>query len=328
MKCFFMTEASKATGYGHLFECLTLAEGLRKHDPVFLLYDSDAEAGKVAEGKGFSIEYITPEDIRTHAGIRGSLVILNTRKNKIELQNLLKKSADKLLLIDELGDKEINCDILINFSLCEEWTESYTFLNDASCFTGPDYYPLREEFKMAKGRVAKNRDILVSLGGVDRSRTALSLAGVFSDMDKFTCTYIIGPGCGYTAEDIHKLTHGKADQKVITYPDNFAEVLASHRLLISSGGDTLYEAAYLGVPAVVMWEDYHERTQGQSFLDRGAAVSVVKWDGSDRDNFKMKVNMILDDTKMLDRVSGISERLVDGSGIERIKNIIEKEIAE
>jgi spore coat polysaccharide biosynthesis predicted glycosyltransferase SpsG len=156
------------------------------------------------------------------------------------MQRALRDKCKKLVVIDELGNKKLDCNAIINFGLCEEWLSSYSCPETVRKFFGPAYYPLREEFVIARERKKKcpKPKVLISLGGADRTRTTLFLAELLSEIDKFEFTYVIGPGFDFGKDEVFKRTKGKTNHKVVQCPENLAQLMAQHSLIFSFGGNT------------------------------------------------------------------------------------------
>ena len=329
MKYVFFTEASQQVGYGHLFEVLSIAGSLPKQEVCFVLMDSAPAAADIIRRKGYSqIEQVKKEGIDRLSSLESSCIVMDTRSNSLWLQKKLRQMAKHLVVIDELGNKQLFCDTLINFSLCDSWIKSYSFDEQPHSLTGPQYYPLRREFAQAGNRqdYCASKKVLVSLGGADRTRTTLKIAEIFSGVEGFEFAYIIGPGFNFGRKEVLLKTQGKSNHKVIENPANFSEILLQQALLISSGGNTLFEAAYCGVPAVVLWEDTHESAQGQAFERRGTAL--VFGCGEKINEFslraKKEIASLVNNEQRLFQMSNAGRKLVDGKGCARIADSLRK----
>jgi spore coat polysaccharide biosynthesis predicted glycosyltransferase SpsG len=317
MSCTIFTQASHQVGYGHIYECLAIAEYLSPADIDFLLLESSPEAEQLVRQRGYRVRRLEADDRGKLDLPASSCLLMNLRDNSALWQKRLKSQYKSLILIDELGDKQLFCDVLINFSICPQW-HHYLDGYQGPQFLGADFYPLRKEFiGLRQRRRAVDNKVLVSMGGADRTRTTLRLAEAFSDINDWEFTYVIGPGFGFGFEQIREKTKGRPNHRVINAPDKMAELMAGHRLMFSAGGDTLFEAAYLGIPTLVVWEDPHEELQGRAFADRGASL-VVGPAGRLTKTFLDEAIDLMRDPARFDRMAGAGPALVDGSGCSRI----------
>ena len=324
MRYIFFVEASTEVGYGHLYECLAISEYISKKDIKFLFFDSSDIAERIAREKGYTTQRIDGISLQNIELDNCECIIMNTRKNELSLQKYLKNKCNTLLLIDELGNKELDCDIIINFSICKEWLV-YKFNRSPRQFFGADFYPLRKEFINANKKMdaQHNGKVLVSMGGADRTRTTLLLAELFSEIESPEFTYLIGPGFNFREEQIREKTKGKLNHKIISYSENIAEVMAKHSIIFSAGGNTLFEAAYLGVPTMIVWEDHHERIQGGEFANKGVSLLLGSKDEIKSLSVLNKLNNLMNNRVLYEKMAANAQALVDGKGCIRIANILE-----
>jgi spore coat polysaccharide biosynthesis predicted glycosyltransferase SpsG len=129
---------------------------------------------------------------------------------------------------------------------------------------------------------------------------------------------------GLTAKAIDALGHLRV--RVIrppTWPGHVPVSMASEMLqsdvVVCSAGRTLYEAAHLGVPAVVMAQNAREATHrhlndGNVFLGLGRMVSSGK--------LRQTVELVLGDYEMRRDLS--QRAVVDGRGLDRVVFEVER----
>lgn len=318
----FFTEASQNVGYGHLMECIAIAEKCRNYSKTsFCLYNSDDKAAEILAEKDFpSIRTgHDSDDANVQIDRDYDWIFMNTRNNLYGQQNSLIARTANFIILDELGNKSINCHSLINFSINDQW-HKYEYKGEKTrLFFGPDYYPVRDSLREAReGFVQKNGTVLVTLGGADRTNTTIRLAQIFKDLRDIEVTYVIGPGSGLIEEDLHSILCDAPHQKVVKAPSNFDELMSSHQFIVSSGGNTLYEAAFLKKSILVVWEDAHEKIQGEIFEQRGLARVVG---GADLINSDLIIELVADGNPS-DEHGKSGPGIVDGQGLNRITSLI------
>ncbi|MBN1257427.1 MAG: hypothetical protein JXA52_06945 [Planctomycetes bacterium] len=322
-----VTEASERIGYGHLLECLAVASYLPKESVSFILIASDTAAGQLVAAQGYSACELDWPELMAKQWPTETTLLADTRENTPEMQAAIAASAQHFVLLDEFSGKELFCDAVVNFSIDPAW-HNYPSESKAKRYLGPKYYPLRQEFhaitKSARGNSALPR-VLITLGGADRTRSTLFLAECFAQIDSAVFTYIVGPGFNFGAGEIAQYTGGGANHQVITAPENFGELLAAQDVVISAGGNTLYEAAALGVPALVLWEDPHEEIQGQAFTQAGAAKMLGNAGKDAPEEIRKAVLELLTNDKALEKLAATGRKIVDGCGAQRIAAILKGE---
>ena len=326
MRYLFFTEASSAVGYGHLYESLAIAENIIDGMVEFILFESSDRAEALVRQQGYDVQSIQAAMLSVPEEINDACVVMDTRNNDISLQRAFRDKCKNLVIIDELGNKQLDCDAVVNFSLCEGWLSSYSCPETVRQFLGPAYYPLRKEFLSAreKNKKCPNIRVLISLGGADRTRTTLFLAELLSEIDNFEFTYVIGPGFDFGKDEVFERTKGKTNHKVVQCTENLARLMAQHSLIFSFGGNMLFEAAYLGVPAVIVWEDEHERVQGKAFEKKGTARVLGCASELKKPLIRKGFLELINNNGALRKMSISGQSLVDGKGCSRIADIIKR----
>jgi UDP-N-acetylglucosamine:LPS N-acetylglucosamine transferase len=97
-------------------------------------------------------------------------------------------------------------------------------------------------------------------------------------------------------------------------------------MVITAGGNTLMEAAASGTPALVTWEDPHERDQGEVFERLGAAIVLGKGELLDPSLLRQQTEKLLDSPETLSAMMIAGRRAVDGRGAVRIADVILEKI--
>lgn len=325
-KIFFLTEASDIVGYGHFYECLAIAKVLRKkHFEPFFFIKGNTKANEILKNEKFQQkEYYNSYDLMDKLIFHDNgIIIINLRWAVLEIMELVKRNGLISIIIDELGEKKIVGDYLINGSLIDEWHKyEYPEKKPVTLF-GPKYLIISENFSRFNGSQKYKRDqILISMGGVDRSRTTLKIIEALKDFQKLKKCVIIGPGFKEHIE-IETLKKIYCNFEYIEGCNDLSELIFSSDIVFSAGGDTLHESACVGTPAIVLWEDEHERIQAESFVREGCAINLGKGTVVSYNSIQEPVQSILDDNNLYQKMSEKGKNLVDGNGIFRLVQIIE-----
>jgi spore coat polysaccharide biosynthesis predicted glycosyltransferase SpsG len=187
---------------------------------------------------------------------------------------------------------------------------------------GLDYLPLEASYADEPTPLAdRGHDVLLSLGGADPTRATLRLLPGLGDFDS---TVVIGPGFVHAGEV--KRAAKALGIRYIQSPDGLQNLLRTHRMVITAGGNTLMEAAASGTPALVTWEDPHERDQGEVFERLGAAIVLGKGELLDPSLLRQQTEKLLDSPETLSAMMIAGRRAVDGRGAVRIADVILEKI--
>ena len=327
----FLAEASPQIGTGHVAECVCLRRVAKKAglNSVMVLNESGEFA--IKKHKGIQIlPDMTPSSLADFCRKNPStLFVTNFRRVSEEQVNALAESGALVACIDELGGTRLSCDLLFNGSIVEEW-HRYTSNNPRfRAFFGPAYFPMAEAF----GRLSRTRhftgpasNILVTLGGVDPTGATLRILDYFltggGNRGAAQINVVLGSGfshAGSVAQRIDRIN--EMGIHLHQSLPSLVPLLAQADVVFTAGGDTLYEAACLGTPAIVLWADDHQRIQAESFsrqgfgrvLGHGAEVALEDIEFSLR---------VFDDPLLRNDHSRAGRALVDGRGAERIIHLL------
>ncbi len=325
-----LAEASHRVGMGHLMEVLAVrtaadAAGLSTR----LVVNADAPLSGWSHGEGAVVRVpdFTPSSLRTLAS---DLVAEGCRAVVTDLRSI---TSDQLAVLagvglaavclDELGGRRLDCEAVINTSIVEAW-HCYTSTHPRfRLYTGPRYLPLARDY----GEVAAGvgplagpvRRVVVSLGGADPSgATAHVLEALGGVRSKIEWRVVIGPA--FSPEHrrrIHDVVRTGPGLVMLENVPGLARVLADADLIVTAGGNTLYECACLGIPALVLWEAPHERAQAEAFERAGFGRTVGQGNQVSADAV-LEAIAAFDDPSLRQAHGARGRRIVDGLGAERV----------
>ena len=123
-------------------------------------------------------------------------------------------------------------------------------------------------------------------------------------------------------QQLEPYLEGLVYQDYLNYWDYIqTDVLLSCDVVVTAGGNTLLEAACAGTPAIVLYEDPHEREQGEALEAMGFGRCLGAGTGLDRAAIA-KALELLDDPGERARLRARGRALVDGQGTARILDIV------
>ncbi len=324
----FWVEASREIGMGHLMECLALATEFSQapSPPIFAVSNYPA-AVELIESRGFRhissgtdsadavVSLARAENIGT--------VVVNHRSVKLLPLRALRSAGLKICVVDQMGKKPISADVLVNSTMIGEWLR-YEFPDGSpECLFGAEFAPLRKEFAASHESIRRfpsgGGHVLVCMGGVDRTGATMRLVEALRPLGTAVKKeFILGKGFAHF-EEFSRLI-AKADTS-FSWRQNVSD-LASRFLCsdiaFSAGGNTLYELACTGTPALVLWEDPHENLQGAEFQRHECAINLGNGISTAIEEITIRTKNLLGDSKRLEKMSKSGRTLVDGRGLERV----------
>ena len=146
------------------------------------------------------------------------------------------------------------CSLLVNQNLSAA-DALYAGKTEARLLLGPHYVMLRREFISLRGRIRaigpRARRLLITFGGVDpknASAVALSALGMAPDISGELIVGAANP----RAEHLAGMAGPLANATLVHDARDMAERIAATDMILSAGGTTIWEAAALGAPMMLV----------------------------------------------------------------------------
>lgn len=343
-------DASTDIGIGHIIRMVALAEALiERHWQVVFYYQNcpdnllekieatGAKIEKLPENEGNLIkeaDYLSKQADRTNA----SLVVLDGYLFDDEYQEAVSKCRALTMTMDDYQHcQRYHTDIILNQNPgTEDW--QYNCVRNATrLLLGTDYILLRSQFQaVSQPTRGPEFKIVITLGGADAdnvsgklldaaSKAALTLT---KSTDKSYKLILVCGGANphvtvlkSQIEQLQKTSGDTCQYELLTNVDNMAELLGSAHLVISAGGGTVWEAAYLGTAnMVVLLADNQKNII--KFADMGAVANLGNVNEIDYKTLPVKIIDLLQSDALI-KMPSIARRLVDGKGAQRVTSVVE-----
>lgn len=279
-----ITEGGRTSGFGHITRCISIADCFQKY--------------------GFSIKFVINGDDSIYSVLEERQIIMcNWIKYKDRLLEVLNHSS--IILIDsiEIADKQIveiqSTGVPIIFiddekrrnvlekGFVVDWTvlsnkKNYFFPKKKKVvyFLGSQYTPLREEYNAAKkNKIKENiQTIMVTFGGSDvRNLTPIFLKNLNDILPNCKKNIIIGSGFS-NLQEIEKFKDKNTNLILDATASKMIEVMQESDLAIASGGQTLYELAKIGTPAIAILLVENAKDDTFGWAKVGSISYIGRWD--------------------------------------------------
>lgn len=289
MNIAFRVDASLKIGSGHVMRCLTLADALRSAGAQchFICRDHTGNMAGLIASRGFKVSLLPASggdtstcrleaetrhavwlrtdwmsDAEQARGCLGSIpvdwLIVDHYAIDARWEQEMRPLCRRLMVIDDLADRQHDCDLLLDQNLYEAMETRYDKMVPAGCkkLLGPTYALLRPEFSIArKGlrhRTGQVSRVLVSFGGADPTneteKTLLALAGIGEG--RIEVDVVVGGGNPHK-ERIEEFCSSREGFRCHCMVDNMAELMAAADVAIGAGGATTWERCAVGLPSLV-----------------------------------------------------------------------------
>lgn len=359
MKIVFRVDGSMQIGTGHVMRCLALADGLADHGDTkihFICRYLPANLGKMIQEKGFELS-ILPASTQSNEGsslahsfwlgvlqevdARATLglilsdeydwLIVDHYALDICWEQMLRPAVKKMMVIDDLADREHDCDILLDQNLYADQEIRYKGKLPNQCRTliGPRYTLLRKEFaeyrQMVRPRANNVTNILVFFGGMDandfttRAITALSQITDF----KFLVSVVIGDQHP-NKEEVEALCQ-RLGYICYVQTAKMAELMANADFAIGAGGGTVWERACLMLPTLSIPTAQHQVKQ----LGDIALTGITYTFDAEKytiEKIQKHIEALIENSTLRHLLSVRSAETVDGKGVGRVVQFLRSEL--
>lgn len=236
---------------------------------------------------------------------------------KYSIQNFYKSRSKKLIILDDITKKKYISDILI---VCQKKIESKISKGkNTKLYNSYEYFPLETKFnsfiKRKKKINKKIKKISVFLGGGFYFNEYLKIAKLLSDKN-YDVDFIIG----YEIKKNFLIKILKLNRKFKTYisPTNLPGLLFKSDLIISGGGYTKIESAYLKIPLIPIPIHRHQIELCKDFRKEYGIDYILK----SNINRLLNKRIISYNYKKRKKVSKLFEKNFFENGINHIQKII------
>ena len=255
----FITEGSSEMGMGHVYRSLTFAKELMTNlgaKIYFLTKSSENIIKKIEEENFTTIKLKNDEEIVDYVTkLNIDAVIID---NLVFNENILKKIKDsmKIVIVDNITSKNNEyADIVISLVRSNFVNKNFFDKNiKTKFFCGPKYLMLRDEFDTLRKKEnlkPEIEDILLIFGGSDPSNLTSRVLEKLNE--NMRINIVLGPEFKHFDNLNQTLErHGNKNIIIHNQPDNIAELMYNADLVITSPGLSMFEAAYIGSPVLVI----------------------------------------------------------------------------
>lgn len=283
MKVVFRVDSSLEIGSGHLMRCLELGRLIKKNGArvIFLCRELEGHLSYLVEKNGFELIllYTTKGCFKNLVGYEKWLKVKQTLdveqciesldREIVDLlvvdhyaldkkwEILIRPYANKVMVIDDLANREHECDVLLDQNYYENMDIRYFNLINENCrkFLGLKYVLLREEFyiQRIKKRDGKIKRIVIFFGGSDLTNETIKVLDAIKtlDLNNITIDVIVGE-LNKNKEKIREFCSEINGCNYYCQIENIAEIMNLADLAICAGGTNMWERCYLQLPSVVI----------------------------------------------------------------------------
>ena len=230
------------------------------------------------------------------------------------------------LIFDDDGEKShYNSNIILNQNLHgkSEWYDSKKE-NYTKLLIGTDFTLLRNEFldfqDYKKNIKNKANHILITLGGSDVKNYSLKILNILNELsfNDFEVIVLIGANNIHENELNSFINNSNLKVEILKNISNMPEIMKWADLAFSSGGTTVWELAFMGVPTIVGATSHVEEVLLTGLNEHNLFKTVGKLENLDKNELINIFDYLINNKDAREKMSIDGQKFIDGFGSKRV----------
>jgi UDP-2,4-diacetamido-2,4,6-trideoxy-beta-L-altropyranose hydrolase len=347
----FRTDASTRIGTGHVMRCLTLADALRDAATPcrFICREHPGNLIDLIRRRGHAVHVLPASAERANASSRyagwlgssweddaadcvaaldsepAACLVVDHYALDARWEARLRAHCGRLFVIDDLADREHDCDLLLDQNLGRD-AGDYRRLVPPRCqvLAGTSYALLRPEFaalrtaSLQRRRSTGMRQLLIALGGVDKDNVTGQLLVAMKDCELPAGSRIVvamgalAPWVAEVRDAAARLPHAA---EVLVGTEQMAELMAASDLAIGAAGTMAWERCCLGLPTLTLVIADNQQAGARALAAAGASLPL------DLPVTPASLAAVMAralEPQTLRAMQDAAARVTDGGGVERV----------
>ena len=308
-----LTEAGGSVGYGHLMRCLAIAN--HANSEIYVHSDGEYPKNNLIKPCQWRTELNRLTDMIPDS----SSILVDSYLAQNDLYEILSEKYKFVSVLDDYNRIEYPVSLIINPGVKQLNYNNQT----AKVVGGNEYIILRDEIiqHKRKSNYDEYENLLITFGGSNAISTYENLMPLLSGLSKMRINIITGN------INISIILSKKYDFPNINWygqanASEMAALMFRSDLCVCSGGQTLHELAYIGVPAICIETGKDQKNNIDGYFDHGFLLNKFSLKTS---NLLKKLHRVLSDytdAQLRKEVSDKGKFLVDGQGANRIAGLL------
>jgi len=362
VRVIFRVDASLDIGTGHVMRCIALAGELkkRKFDVTFITRDIKGHlcriikqvgfkniilqaSNKVAKNKECDLPHAHWMSVTWREDAEETLyaigneicdwLIVDHYAIDYRWHQVLRSKSKKIMVIDDLANRKLDCDLLLDQNFYLEPLIRYKKLIPHKCLAllGPKYMLLREEFlqkKLLRNNLKKDRvNILVFMGGADFTNETAKVIQALDAIKgfEFHANIIVGD-TNIFVPTIRSMCNKRGYITLYQNISNISDLCRCSDIAVGAGGVATLERCFMGLPSLVMLTADNQ-VETTLALDKVGAIKCIGWHNeNDHSTISRAILLFLKNLNILKSMSAASKKIFEKDnfcGVNGIVNIIE-----
>ena len=352
MKIVFRVDSSEKIGIGHVSRCLVLANKLKCKGAhiEFICKDLVGHVCDVIKEQGFIVHMIdepSPQLPTTNVSlgrhrhcwqndVDASTAVLESNSLSdwlvvdhyeldLKWELALRRVTKKIMVIDDLANREHDCDLLLDQNFYQNRLVRYTGLVPDRCtkLLGPQYALLRPEYEYVGNSISIRdgivKNILVCFGGSDPvNQTAKVIEAVCQLRLNNVNVHVVVGRSNPWRERIRSMCDEVGNFQFYYDVTDMANLMREADFFIGAGGSTTWERCAAGLPALIVAIADNQREISKAVAAFGAAEYLGTYQEVSVEDLRDAIRRIIRSPETLKVMSKSAMQLSDGIGVTRV----------
>ena len=339
-------DADSRIGIGHMMRCMALAQAF-KEKGIRVTFISRCPEDRLRNsitrgGFGFiPVERPFPEPadlvltLNTLKELEGSnggrepvCLILDGYHFQPDYHRAIRNEGFLLIVIDDMAHVDYyHTDILINYNVHALWFK-YACDKDTLKLLGTEYTLLRNDFSRFRDWnrhiPEKAKNIVITFGGSEKRDLTRKVLEAFKRIGDEDLNVIALTGEEDVRGDFSQMAGDMSlsHVKLLPYVDDMPSLLSWADLAVSACGVTSLEAAFMGLPSIVITVEKNQEGIGERLQDLRVAQHLGEMEDIDPEFLAGSICDLIRNQACRREMSENGRKLVDGKGSERVCTLI------
>lgn len=356
MKIVIRTDASVEIGTGHVMRCLTLAHQFKKKGvdvfficrefkgnlisliqkqefPVFVLPAKKGHNHWQWIKENWEIDALETKELIKQIDSKIDLMIVDHYELDEKWEKMIRSSAEKIMVIDDLANRPHDCDLLLDQNYYLNSKTRYNKLLPNSCIQllGPNYLLLREEFlfidplKIKRDGTVNN--ILIFFSGTDPTGETVKAIKAIKQLNRPDIKVNVVVGASNPLKDlVEELCAQMPNVQYHCQINYMAELMIQADLAIGAGGSTAWERCFLGLPSISLILADNQKELSEAVSAQGAMCCLGQSEEVEPCHITNKIKELLEHPKAVITMVQKCHELIDPVVVKKqlaVKNLME-----
>lgn len=321
LKTLILTESGPTIGFGHVVRCASLCQAFEAEaiKPIFIIKGKKPHLDSLKNLNIVEFDWISEsESLYDHLD-EARVVIVDSYSSDIQLCEEIASRAAVTVFIDDENRIPYSKGIVLNGSIFAE-NISYEKRDNILYLLGSEYCPIRKEFWQIEDKIIHEdvENILITLGGGDIKEILLPLLNLLIKTEKrYSIQVIVSE---FTPEINDPEIQSYSDLYLIRSPSTqtVVDVMLDADIAISSGGQTLYELARVGLPTLAIGTAKNQSNNLNGWENIGF-INILGWWGEEQVLKNLELSLAsISSQKKREKISRLGRSEIDGMGAVRV----------